>query len=174
VPLPGGDGGGGFHAEAIVYTGRWVSAHGHAYCVARWALATGRSRDRFRSPSRIFRRTSGPAIPSEWKTSPESRITRGSGASLKDLSTIARGWHGTCLPRVDEPHTRLNSEGVGYWGLLLRVMSQQDVSTWPWMMGEEHQGPTSRTVCSMPALADHRVLVSNATTPCEGTTSSPS
>ena len=43
-----------------------------------------------------------------------SRITGGSGSSLKGLATIAWGWHGTCLPQVDVPCPTLNSEGVGY------------------------------------------------------------
>ena len=41
-------------------------------------------------------------------------LAGGRGPSLKGLSTIAWGWHGTCLPQVLMPHPRLNSEGVGY------------------------------------------------------------
>jgi hypothetical protein len=45
------------------------------------------------------------------------------GTSRKDLSTIVRGWHGTCLPRVADPPTRLNSEGVGYTAFgIMRVI----------------------------------------------------
>ena len=99
----------------------------------------------------------------------------GRGSSLKGLSTIAWGWHGTCLPQVLMPHPRLNSEGVGYTAASVAGDFARGSLNQTGMMGAgEHHRRPSPIGRSGPGLADDRVLVSNATTPDEGATSSPS
>ena len=67
------------------------------------------------------------------------RNAGGSGPSLKGLSTIAWGWHGTCLPQVADPHTRLNSEGVGDRARGWRVVVTIDVQSPACMARHAHR-----------------------------------
>jgi len=48
----------------------------------------------------------------ELKFGPALQNTAGSGASLKDLDILARGCHGTWLPRVTDPKQRFNPVGI--------------------------------------------------------------